>query len=522
MRFVDQNIPFDQACDLSTLASNSAVLPEFVDHQRLHTLLEAAVPSGVQGTVWSVGSNAIAAVGLPAPMGSECRIQRRGQSPLPAQVIGFEGERTLLASLDGSDGIAPGDAVILGSPTASVPVGSDLLGRVIDAAGAPIDDLDPIKAVSRCPLDASPVTAMQRPPIDTILTTGVRTIDSLLTIGRGQRIGIFAGSGVGKSTLLGMLARGTSADVVVMGLVGERGREVQEYLQRELDAETRQRCVAVVATSDQPALRRVQAAMTSTAIAEYFRDQGRNVLLMMDSVTRFAMAQREIGLAAGEAPTTRGYPPSVFSMLPRLVERSGTSPGGTITGIYTVLVEGDDTNEPISDTLRGLLDGHIVLSRDIAQRGRYPAIDVLTSLSRLQNHLVDKAHQQAAAQLRQLLTLYRENEDLITIGAYAQGSNPAVDLAIALKPSIEQFLHQDARQMADWEPGLQALMQLSAQAQNIGAQNVSPQATPVPSPNPQSPQAQIAGQQLAGAAATPNGAHPASPDPTASNGPNAG
>lgn len=438
-------------------------LPDFVNRDRLLSMLDKSVPSLIEGTVWSVGSNSIQAVGLPVPMGAVCEIQRRGQPPLPAQVIGFEGSTTLLASLDGSIGIAPGDKVVLRSPLAGIAVGPELIGRVLDAAGQPIDGLPPPDTISRVPLDMSPITAMQRPPIDSILTTGVRAIDSMLTLGLGQRIGIFAGSGVGKSTLLGMMARGTNADVVVVGLVGERGREVQEYLQREMDEETRQKCVTVVATSDQPALRRVQAALTCTSVAEYFRDQGKNVLMMMDSVTRFAMAQREIGLAAGEAPTTRGYPPSVFSMLPRLVERSGTGPTGSITGIYTVLVEGDDTNEPISDTLRGLLDGHFVLSRDIAQRGRYPAIDVLSSLSRLQNHLVDGQHLQAAAHLRNMASLYKENEDLITIGAYQQGSNPMVDQAIASRPQIEQFLGQSARDVATWENTVSQLKALQAQ-----------------------------------------------------------
>jgi flagellum-specific ATP synthase len=454
-------------------------LPELIDSIRLNATLENAIPSRIEGTIWSVGRNAIEAVALPAPMGAVCEIHRRGRSTMSAEVIGFAGSTTLLASFDGSDGIAPGDKVILLDSVATVPVGPELIGRVIDAAGAPIDGLPPFAAVSRAALDASPITAMQRPPIDEVLTTGVRTIDTLLTLGRGQRIGIFAGSGVGKSTLLGMMARGTNADVVVIGLVGERGREVQEYLQRELDEATRKKCVTVVATSDQPALRRVQAAMTATAIAEYFRDQGLNVVLMMDSVTRFAMAQREIGLAAGEAPTTRGYPPSVFSMLPRLVERSGTGPKGTITGIYTVLVEGDDQNEPISDTLRGLLDGHFVLSRKIAHRGRYPAIDVLSSLSRLQSHLADEAHQKGAVAVRNLISAYKDNEDLITIGAYQRGSNLLVDRAIALQPAIDQFLSQPAREKTAWQASLAALQQLAAQATQPQGQAAPGQATQI-------------------------------------------
>lgn len=435
-------------------------LPSLLETHRLLKTLDKAVPSVVEGSIWSVGRNAIEAVALPAPMGSLCEILRRGRGRVVAEVIGFAGSITLLAPLDGADGISPGDRVRLVEPTITIPVGEDLLGRVVDAAGRAIDGEASPVATDRIPLDNDPILAMQRPPISDILSTGVRSIDALLTLGRGQRMGIFAGSGVGKSTLLGMMARGTDADVIVIGLVGERGREVQEYLQRELNPESRKRCVTVVATSDQPALRRVQAAMAATAIAEYFRDCGRHVLLLMDSVTRFAMAQREIGLAAGEAPTTRGYPPSVFSMLPRLVERSGISAKGSITGIYTVLVEGDDTNEPISDALRGLLDGHIVLSRKIAHSGRYPAIDILSSLSRLQSHLIDRDKQQACQVLRSLMSLYRENEDMITIGAYQRGSNPQVDRAIALQPAIHQFLSQAALEHLDHRQTWDSLHQL--------------------------------------------------------------
>lgn len=395
-------------------------------------------------------------------MGAVCEIRRRAGAALVAEVIGFEGTKTLLAPLDGADGISPGDRVRLVHTAARVPVGPELIGRVMDAAAAPMDDLGPITAHERVPLDCAPVAAMQRPPIDRVLSTGIRTIDSLLTLGRGQRLGIFAGSGVGKSTLLAMMARGTDAEVVVIGLIGERGREVQEFLQRELGVEDRRKCITVVATSDQPALRRVQAAMTATSIAEYFRDRGKHVLLMMDSVTRFAMAQREIGLAAGEAPTTRGYPPSVFAMLPRLVERAGTAGSGSITGIYTVLVEGDDTNEPISDTLRGLLDGHIVLSRKIAQLGRYPAIDVLVSLSRLQSHLANEDHKAAAARVRTLLATYKENEDLIAIGAYQRGANAAIDQAIAAKPAIDSFLGQVSNQIAPWSDSIEGLKKLAS------------------------------------------------------------
>ncbi len=289
-------------------------------------------------------------------------------------------------------------------------------------------------------------------------------MDAFLTLGLGQRIGVFAGSGVGKSTLLGMLARGAKADVVVIALIGERGREVREFLERDLAEEGRKRSVTVVATSDQPASQRILAAKTATAIAESFRDEGKNVLLLMDSVTRFAMAQREVGLAAGEVPTTRGYPPSVFAMLPQLVERTGKSKLGSITGIYTVLVEGDDPNEPISDTLRGLLDGHVHLSRSIAARGRYPAIDVLPSLSRLQSLLVSDKHRQSAANLRALMAIYKENEDLINIGAYQKGSNPQIDRAIALRTELEAFLAQPQRSNIPWQQMESELQTLAAKA----------------------------------------------------------
>lgn len=435
--------------------------PVLPDRTNLKRSIERASAPGIEGAVWSLGRNALEVVCLPVPMGSVCEIRRRVGGPLVAEVIGFEGAKTLLAPLDGADGISPGDPVRLVHSAARVPVGEELIGRVMDAAAQPMDDLGPIVALERMPLDSPPIAAMQRPPIDHVLSTGIRTIDSLLTLGRGQRMGIFAGSGVGKSTLLAMMARGTDAEVVVIGLIGERGREVQEFLQRELGEEGRRKCITVVATSDQPALRRVQAAMTATAIAEYFRDRGKHVLLMMDSVTRFAMAQREIGLAAGEAPTTRGYPPSVFSMLPRLVERAGTSTTGSITGIYTVLVEGDDTNEPISDTLRGLLDGHIVLSRKIAQLGRYPAIDVLVSLSRLQSHLAAPEHQAAATRVRSLLAAYKENEDLIAIGAYQRGVNAQIDHAIAAKPAIDSFLGQPRSQIAKWTESIDGLKKLA-------------------------------------------------------------
>lgn len=393
-------------------------------------------------------------------MGALCEIRGFGGLGVPAQVIGFEGARTLLTGFGKLDGIRPGDPISLVAPYMTLRVSPELLGRVVDSQGKVIDHGKPIFPVSRVRLDNEAPIALDRPPIDQILHTGVRAIDTLFTVGRGQRVGIFAGSGVGKSRLLGMLARGSDADVIVVGLIGERGREVQEFLQRELTPAARQRCVTVVATSDQAALRRVQAAHAATAIAEYFRDQGQHVLLLMDSITRCATAQREIGLASGEAPTTRGFPASVFSMLPKLVERSGTHRCGTITGVYTVLVEGDDPNEPISDALRGLLDGHIQLSRKIAHRGRFPAIDVLSSLSRLQSHLVDSRHLRMAARLRQLVADFHEHEDLINVGAYEDGRNPRIDQAISLRQEIESFLHQDSSETCGWDSSIQQLAAL--------------------------------------------------------------
>jgi flagellum-specific ATP synthase len=339
-------------------------------------------------------------------------------------------------------GIGPGCNVISSHKSLKVPVGPLLLGRILDGLGHPVDELGPLLSNAEYPLHATPPPPLTRPRITQKLAVGVRAIDGLMTLGLGQRIGIMAGSGVGKSTLLGMIARNTDADINVIALIGERGREVREFIERDLGEEGLKRSVVVVATSDQPALLRIKGAMVATAIAEYFRDQGKNVMLMMDSVTRFAMAQREVGLTIGEPPATRGYTPSVFSMLPKLLERSGTGQYGSITGIYTVLVDGDDMNEPIADCVRSVLDGHIVLSRDLASQNHYPAIDVLQSVSRLMFELADKEHWLAAQKVRSLLSTYREAEDLINIGAYSAGSNPAIDEAIKMSAGINAFLRQ--------------------------------------------------------------------------------
>ncbi|MCH8808764.1 MAG: FliI/YscN family ATPase, partial [Proteobacteria bacterium] len=345
-------------------------------------------------------------------------------------------------------------------------VGSGLLGRVINAHGQTIDGRPPPALAHRAPLDGRAPPAIARPRIDEALSTGVRAIDGMLTCGKGQRMGIFSGSGVGKSISLGMMARYTTADVNVVALVGERGREVNEFIERDLGPEGMAKSVLVVATSDEPALSRVRAAFTATALAEYFRDQGRDVLLLMDSVTRFAMAQREIGLAAGEPPTTRGYPPSVFSLLPRLVERAGRTNKGSITAFYSVLVEGDDANEPISDAVRGLLDGHTWLSRRMAARGHYPAIDLLESISRVMPAVTDPQHQQAAATLRQLLAAHRDHEDLISIGAYRRGANPAVDAAIEMEDDINRLLRQSVDEASTVAAAREVLLELAARFTN--------------------------------------------------------
>ncbi len=439
--------------------------------------LQRIVPYGISGRVRSIRGTTIVVDGLPVPVGSLVRIVRRNQDSLKAEVIGFDGGRTVLAPLDNFDGVGQGDTVELFQTYRSVKVCPELIGRVLDATGNPIDDGTTLPFGIKMPCDAPPVPALTRPPIDKILPTQIRSIDSFLTMGYGQRIGIFAGSGVGKSTLLGMLARGTQADCVVIALIGERGREVREFLDRDLGEEGRAKSVTVVATSDQPAPKRILAAKTATAIAESLRDEGNHVLLLMDSVTRFAMAQREVGLAAGEVPTTRGYPPSVFAMLPQLVERAGINQRGSITALYTVLVEGDDTNEPISDAMRGLLDGHIHLSRSIAAHGRYPAIDILPSLSRLQSQLISKEMRLAAESIRGLMATYQENEDLIHIGAYQRGSNVAIDRAIQTRSAIESLLAQEQHELVPWNRSVDELMKLSAIANAV---------VPLPSTTPNS------------------------------------
>jgi flagellum-specific ATP synthase len=392
-------------------------------------------------------------------LGEHCYIKLKGlDEVLSAEVVGFKSGKVILMPLGELTGINPGCEIIATGEKLQVEVGEGLLGRVLDGLGNPMDGKGPLFTGKYYPLSQTPPNPLTRRRIATPLALGIRTIDSLLTCGRGQRVGIFAGSGVGKSTLLGMVARNTDADVNIIGLIGERGREVKDFLERDLGPDGLARSVVIVATSDQPALVRMKGAMVATAVAEYFRDLGNDVMLMMDSVTRFAIAQREVGLATGEPPTTRGYTPSVFALLPRLLERSGTADTGSITGLYTVLVEGDDMNEPIADAVRGILDGHIVLSRELAHLNHYPAIDVLASISRLMSELASPAHRQAAGSLRNILATYRDNQDLINIGAYVPGSNARIDAAIRMIDDVNQFLCQQTDEKASYADTIERLI----------------------------------------------------------------
>jgi flagellum-specific ATP synthase len=413
------------------------------DAARYLPVIQAVNPVKRIGKVNQIVGLTVEGEGPAANLGEHCLIKLpEVAEPLSAEVVGFKSGRILLMPLGEMSGISPGCEIIATGEKLQVEVGPELLGRVLDGLGQPMDEKEPIYSNSYRALAASPPNPLHRKRINTPLALGIRSIDALLTCGRGQRIGIFAGSGVGKSTLLGMIARNTDADINVIALIGERGREVRDFIERDLGAEGLARSVVVVATSDQPALVRIKGAMVATAIAEYFRDLGNDVMLMMDSVTRFAIAQREVGLAVGEPPTTRGYTPSVFALLPKLLERSGTAASGSITGLYTVLVEGDDMNEPIADAVRGILDGHIVLSRQLAHLNHYPAIDVLSSVSRLMVELVSEEHGQCAGRLRSILATYHNNEDLLNIGAYAPGSNPQIDAAIQMIGPVNEFLRQ--------------------------------------------------------------------------------
>ena len=403
------------------------------------------------GKITNVVGLTLESNGPDAKMGELCRIYTdNGRNSIMAEVVGFKNNKTLLMPYETTDGIGLGCVVENEEHPLSVKVGDFLLGKILDGLGRPISPIE-YTSYETYPLEAASPEAMKRTIISEVLPLGVKAVDGLITVGKGQRIGIFAGSGVGKSTLMGMFARNTKADINVIALIGERGREVREFIERDLGVEGMKRSVVVVATSDKPALERKKAAQTATAIAEYFRNQGKDVLLMMDNLTRFSMAQREIGLAIGEPPVTRGYPPSVYSEMPKLLERAGRNERGSITGLYAVLVDGDDFNEPITDTARSILDGHIMLSRSLAHKNHYPAVDVLQSISRCMSMVADSKHKEAAGKLKNVLATYAESEDLINIGAYKKGSNAGIDYAVSKIDAVNEFLMQDVDSKFDFD-----------------------------------------------------------------------
>ncbi len=436
-----------------------------LDPKACISLLKQADPMQSYGKINKVVGLVAEGSGLNLSVGNVCHIIPDDKNDeVAAEVVGFRDGNLLFMPYGDMRGVRPGSLVRNSSMPPLFPVGQSLLGRVLDAFGKPLDDKEEVEPESMVPIYASPPPPLSRPRIDETLDVGVRVINSLLTLGKGQRVGIMAGSGVGKSTLMGMMARYTSAQVNVFALIGERGREVLEFMEKDLGPEGMARSVVIVATSDQSALVRQRAAYAATAVAEYFRDLGLDVLLMMDSVTRFAMAGREVGLAIGEPPTTKGYTPTVFAQLPKLLERAGRSEKGTITGIYTVLVDGDDFNEPIADAVRSILDGHIVLTRDLADKGHFPAINVLKSISRIRNDIIEKDLVLAGRIITSLMAEFAEMEDMINIGAYAAGSNPEIDKAIAMMPDIKKFLQQAIDDKQDMEQSLIQLLNLATAA----------------------------------------------------------
>ena len=429
-------------------------------------VLDHIDPILVSGRVVQAVGIVIEGYGPVTTVGEFCEISREGGGgSIAAEVVGFRGDRILLMPLGDMQGIGPGSLITMSGRAASIPVGPALLGRIVDGLGRPLDEQGAIMATERYPLHASPPNPLQRARIGSPLDLGIRAINGFLTCGQGQKMGIFSGAGVGKSVLLGMMSRYTKADVNVIALIGERGREVKEFLERDLGAAALQRSVVVVATSDQAPLVRLRAALVATTIAEYFRDMGKQVLLLMDSLTRLAYSQREVGLAIGEPPTTKGYTPSVFAMLPKLLERVGTGPGaGTITGLYTVLVDGDDLNDPVADSARSILDGHIVLSRTLAAQNHFPAIDLLQSTSRVMRDIVGREHTEAARAVLELIARYRQSEDLILLGAYKQGMNKTLDRAVQAQEAINAYVRQEVDQPATLASSIQGLRELAKQA----------------------------------------------------------
>ncbi len=427
----------------------------------------------VEGRLNRMVGLTLEAVGCQAVIGSRCLVSSQESNPVEAEVVGFAGEKLYLMPTGNIRGIHPDATVIPTNQIYEAHVGDALLGRVLDGRGLPIDGKGPLVTSERRALVAEPVNPLKRQPIEMPLDVGVRAINSLFTVGRGQRMGLFAGSGVGKSMLLGMMTKFTAADVIVVGLIGERGREVKEFIEDILGEEGMARAVVVAVPADQPPVMRMHGAYQATSIAEHFRDEGRNVLLLMDSLTRFAQAQREIALAIGEPPATKGYPPSVFAMLPQLVERAGNGEkgGGSITAFYTVLTEGDDQQDPIADSARAILDGHIVLSRELAESGHYPAIDVEASISRAMNAVVNEDHLQAAQKFRHIYSVYQQNRDLISVGAYAEGSSPDVDESIRLHSSQLAFLRQDRNEAVSWQQSIEQLQGLLQTAEQGAAEN---------------------------------------------------
>ncbi len=428
--------------------------------KRLDGAKQAAAPYAT-GRVRSVVGMSVMVEGVQAAIGDAVTLARPS-GELVAEVVAIDEDGLLCLALGDLNGIRAGATVELAPGRLTVPVGDALRGRVLDALGRPIDGGPSLRGLPRVATSGNPPHPLRRAMVDSQLPLGVRVMDTLLPCGRGQRLGIFAGSGVGKSSLLSMIARGTEADVSVIALVGERGREVREMIEHDLGKEGMARSIVIVATSDEPAVMRLQAAQTATRVAEWFRDKGRHVVLMMDSLTRFCMAQREVGLSAGEPPATRGYPPSVFALMPRLLERAGAGESGSITGLYTVLVEGDDMNDPIADTARSILDGHIVLSRKLATSGHFPSIDVLESISRVAPRVMTAEQIAQAAELRRLMAAYRDAKDLIEIGAYVKGSNPVVDRSVQLRGAIDHFLRQDVTNIAPISESLAALAMLAS------------------------------------------------------------